>query len=484
VIERLGHRDVETAALTFFPGNARRGNVAEIRKSVARLGQYRSVVVRDTGAELVVLAGNHTVQALAAEGHATVACEIIRCTDDEARRVNISDNRLGELPGPDGSRYDDDALVELLSYLDGDYDGTGWTEEDVEALITPPEDLPPAGRPDAVPDLPAGPPVTQPGDIWLLGPHRVICGDCRDHGTIERLLAGAQVNVAFTSPPYADRRVYDESSGFRPIPPDEYVDWFEDVQANVRAHLTPDGSWFINIKPGIAPDGFNTELYVLDLVIAHVRRWGWHFATEFCWERNGVPKSVTKRFKNQFEPVYQFTTGVWKMRPDAVRHWSEHVPTAGGPGVGQTAWDDKQGFGTGRLDKPRLRANGTAKAISDVQGVSHDAGVYEVAGMAYPGNRLPTFAGTHEATGHTAAYPVGLPAWFMKAYTDPGDTVLDPFMGSGSTLIAACQENRVAYGCEISPAYCDVICARFERFAGIKPERVLEDGTTEPVSFT
>ena len=347
-----------------------------------------------------------------------------------------------------------------------------------------PEPEPPHGDPDSNPEPPAIP-VTQPGDIWVLGPHRIICGDCRDFATVERLLAGERVNVAFTSPPYADRRVYDESSGFRPIPPDEYVDWFEDVQASVRAVLADDGSWFVNIKPGITPEGLDTELYVFDLVISHVRRWGWHFATEFCWERNGVPKSVTRRFKNQFEPIYQFTAGDWKMRPDAVRHWSEHVPTAGGPGVGQTGWDDKQGKGTGRPDQPRKRARGTAKAISDVgKAFCHDAGVYEVAGMAYPGNRLPTFAGTHQATGHTAAYPVGLPGWFIKAYSDPGDTVFDPFMGSGSTLIAAHQENRTAYGCEISPAYCDVIAKRFEDYAGIKPERVLPDGTTEPVTFT
>jgi DNA modification methylase len=85
---------------------------------------------------------------------------------------------------------------------------------------------------------------------------------------------------------------------------------------------------------------------------------------------------------------------------------------------------------------------------------------------------------------HSAAFPVDLPAWFIRAYSDPGDTVFDPFMGSGSTLIAAHQENRTAYGSEISPAYTDVICKRFQDYAGIKPERVLPDGTTEPVSFT
>jgi len=104
-------------------------------------------------------------------------------------------------------------------------------------------------------------------------------------------------------------------------------------------------------------------------------------------------------------------------------------------------------------------------------------------GMAFPGNVIEV-AGVERGTGHTAAFPAALPQFFIRAYSDPGDAVFDPFMGSGSTLIAAHQENRVAYGCEISAGYCDVIARRFQEHAGIKPERVLEDGTTEPVSFT
>ena len=132
-----GTRDLPISSLTRFPGNARRGNTDEIRKSIRRHGQYRAIVVRDTGTELVILAGNHTRDALEAEGHESARCEVITCTDDEARRINLADNSLAEI----GDGYDDDALVELLSYLDDDYEGTGWTAEDVEALITPPEDF-------------------------------------------------------------------------------------------------------------------------------------------------------------------------------------------------------------------------------------------------------------------------------------------------------------------------------------------------------
>ena len=194
-------RDLEIASLTRFPGNARRGNTAEIRKSIKRHGQYRAIVVRAHDGQHTILAGNHTADALQAEGHATARCEVIECSDDEAVRINLSDNRLGELPGPDGFRYDDDDLVQLLSYLDDDYEGTGWTAEDVEALIGSGEELPPAGGsdPDNVPAPPAIP-VTQPGDIWLLGPHRLICGDCRDFGTVEKAPGGRAGQRGFHQP--------------------------------------------------------------------------------------------------------------------------------------------------------------------------------------------------------------------------------------------------------------------------------------------
>ena len=124
-----GTRDLPIAGLARFPGNARRGNVTEIRASVRRLGQYRAIVVRDTGTELVVLAGNHTADALAAEGYETARCEVITCTDDEARRVNLADNRTSDI-----AEDDDRLLAELLATLDGDLDGTGYTVYDLDKL--------------------------------------------------------------------------------------------------------------------------------------------------------------------------------------------------------------------------------------------------------------------------------------------------------------------------------------------------------------
>lgn len=191
-------RDVPIRDLTRFPGNARRGDVEAIRASIRRHGQYRALVVRDTGDQFVILAGNHTRDAIAAEGHETARCEILRCTDDEARRINLADNRLAEM----GS-YDDDELVELLSYLDGDYDGTGWTQEDVDGLVHMPEELPPAlGDPDAVPEPPPDP-ITEPGDLWHLGAHRLLCGDATNPQHLELVTKDLGTpDIVYTDPPY------------------------------------------------------------------------------------------------------------------------------------------------------------------------------------------------------------------------------------------------------------------------------------------
>ena len=103
-------------------------------------------------------------------------------------------------------------------------------------------------------------------DAPLQAKHRLLCGDARNREDVDRLFAGAKANVAITSPPYASQRKYDESSDFRPIPPDQYVEWFQDVATNIAAVLAPSGSFFLNLKEH-AEDG-ERSLYVMDLAIA------------------------------------------------------------------------------------------------------------------------------------------------------------------------------------------------------------------------
>jgi DNA modification methylase len=261
--------------------------------------------------------------------------------------------------------------------------------------------------------------------------------------------------VAITSPPYATQRQYDPSSGFRPVPPEEYLEWFRAVAAGVESILAPDGSYFLNIKAH-ADDG-ERNLYVMDLVIAHKRQWGWRFVDEFCWRKtdNGVPGGWGNRFKNAFEPIYHFSRqSEIKFRPEAVSHasvdcfdYSPDNPTSrSGSGL----------LGTG----PRGAAASLPPQGS--QGWGHMRrklmdGRHE--GLARPSNVIE--ATTESLQGaHSAPFPRALPEFFIKAFSDAGDLVFDPFTGSGTTMAAAHVLGRTGYGCEISPAYYDVIVRR------------------------
>jgi len=408
------------------------GQQNALRGILAEVGIAGAVLARETPEGGLMLIDGH----LRAEtlGNADVPVLVLDVNEAEADKLLATIDPLGAM-----AEADADKLRELLEEVETASEALAdmFTELAEEAGIL--DGLNDAEIiEDEIPDPPADP-ITKPGDLWILGEHRLLCGDSTKADDVERLMAGTAINIAFTSPPYASQRKYDESSGFNPIHPDKFVEWFKPIAANVKERLTADGSWFVNIKP--ACEGLSRLTYVFDLVLTHVRDWGWNFAEEFCWERNGIPQKVTRRFKNNFEPIYQFTIGEWKIRPNAVRHSSASVPQAIGKGAGDTNAAKRQGSGKCAVDGNELKE-----------------------GMAYPSNRLPCFQS--EALGHPAAFPVGLPSFFIKAFTDELDIVYDPFLGSGTTLIAAEQLGRKCYGMEISPAYCDVIVKRWETLTG------------------
>lgn len=438
--------------LSLLPGNPRRGDIEAVARSYERFGQRKPIVARRDG---TVIAGNHQLQAARSLGWTEIAVVFVDDDDITAQAYALADNRTADL-----GTYDNDALATMLAEVALDPEllvDTGYSMEQVDAILADVTHTPvvveePADAPEHITAR------TIAGDVWLLGPHRIMCGDCREPSHVDTLLAGATINLAVTSPPYAEQREYDTTSGFRPIRPDDYVGWFQMVQANVAAHLAADGSWLVNIKA--AADGLDRSLYVMDLVVAHVRSWGWHFADEFCWERNGVPKQPVLRLKNQWEPVYHFARDRWKFRPQNVMHATDSAVVSQGQKGDLSAGQRVKAKGRGATSWNRRQGTGASMVPSDVD---------IVPGLAYPGNRLPSFAGTHEATGHAAAFPVGLPEFFVKLTTDEGDNVYAPFMGSGSTLLAAHNQNRVAFGMEISPAYCDIICARWQKATGVLP---------------
>ena len=135
----------------------------------------------------------------------------------QKRALVIADNKLALNAG-----WDEETLrAEIVALQeDGfDLDVVGFSDEELRVLLGDGgEAVATATGEEAIPEAPVNP-VSRAGDLWAIGKHRLVCGDCRDSGTVARLLDGARANVAITSPPYAAQREYDPASGFTPIPP-------------------------------------------------------------------------------------------------------------------------------------------------------------------------------------------------------------------------------------------------------------------------
>ena len=290
--------------------------VAQIAGSIAAFG-FNAPILVDSNAG--VIAGHGRVLAARQLGLEEVPVIVLdHLSEIQKRAYVIADNRLAELAG-----WDDDLLRQQLAELrdaDIDLETVGFGDDELRELLAAAEND--SLSPDEA-DIPAAPadPVTRPADIWQIGRHRLIRGDCRNREVMTRLFGTMQASLVFTSPPYATQREYDPSSGFQPVAPDGYAEWFRPLAANLAGVLAPNGSYFLNIKEH-AENG-ERSLYVKDLVIAHQRQWGWRFVDELCWRKtdNGVPGGWNNRFKNAWEPVFHFCRQPQiKFRPKAVSH--------------------------------------------------------------------------------------------------------------------------------------------------------------------
>ncbi len=268
------------------------------------------------------------------------------------------------------------------------------------------------------------------GDTWQIGKHRLMCDDCRNPSALYDLMDGAEAQGIFTSPPYAEQR----AEFYGGIHENSYVEWWGDVQQNAYHALKPGGSFFVNIKPH-SRDG-ERALYVFDLVVAMRRRWHWRFVDEFCWLRHTAPGRWNNRFKNGFEPIYQFQkVGQGKFYPYRVGHASQDVMVS------------------------TRRTGGAKSALST--GTYFNVSDETEAGVALPDNVIKV-SGVESGIGHSAMFPVGLPEHFIEVFSDTADIWLDPFAGSGTTLIAAERTGRVGYGIELLPENCAIILQRFK----------------------
>ena len=180
------------------------------------------------------------------------------------------------------------------------------------------------------------------------------------------------------------------------------------------------------------------------------------FVDEFCWRKtdNGVPGGWGNRFKNAWEPIYHFCRQQQiKFRAEAVSHESEDC-------FDYSPDNPKSNSGSGLL------GTGARGDAAGKLGAGDDEGRHR--GAARPSNVVEVKTESSQGS-HSAPFPRALVEFFVKAFSDPGDVVFDPFLGSGTTMAAAHVLSRAGHGCEISPAYCDVVLRRIEKLAETEP---------------
>ena len=188
---------VDVSKLDTFPSNPRVGDLDLIRESIRTNGFFGTVGVQRSSGRIVW--GNHRFMAAKAEGATEVPVTWVDCSDTEARRILAVDNRSN-----DAATYDQAKLAALLESFEGDFAGTGYGMEDLDDLLRELGDGSSAagsGDRDAVPEPPSQP-LAAVGDLWLLGDHRLMCGDSSDKEQVLRLLDGVSVDVVWTDPPY------------------------------------------------------------------------------------------------------------------------------------------------------------------------------------------------------------------------------------------------------------------------------------------
>jgi len=256
---------------------------------------------------------------------------------------------------------------------------------------------------------------------------QIICGDCEE---ILKQAPDQCVDLIVTSPPYADQR----QSTYGGVAPDDYVSWFLPKADQFLRVLKPTGSFILNIKERVV-DG-ERHTYVMELVIA-MRKHGWLWTEEYLWhKKNSHPGKWPNRFRDNWEHLFHFTKQKkFKMFQDTVM-----VP------VGD--WAQERLKNLSETDKRRDNSrvgSGFGKKISNWIGRE----------MVYPSNVLHMATECYNRQ-HSATFPVALPEWFIKLFTEENDLVLDPFNGSGTTCVAAKRLNRRYLGIDADPEYCRI----------------------------
>ncbi|HRV53778.1 MAG TPA: site-specific DNA-methyltransferase [Bacteroidia bacterium] len=256
----------------------------------------------------------------------------------------------------------------------------------------------------------------------------ILLGDSKE---VLKSLSDNSVDLIVTSPPYADQR----KDTYGGIHHDKYVEWFLPISEQLLRVLKPTGTFILNIKEKVV-DG-ERSTYVMELILA-MRKQGWLWTEEFIWhKKNSYPGKWPNRFRDSWERLLQFN------KEKKFNMYQEEVMVP-----------------MGNWAKTRLKKLSDTDKIRDTSKVGSGFGKnisnWIDRDKAYPTNVL------HLATecnnkNHSAAFPEELPEWFIKLFTKQFDTVLDPFMGSGTSLVVANRMRRHSIGIDIIPEYYEMV---------------------------
>lgn len=381
-----------------------------------------------------------------------------------------ADNRLAEL-----AEMNNTMLADILADFDtGEMpmELTGYTEEDLAGII---EAI--AGAEDAEPndqddehEQPL-PPMSKPGDLWILGRHRLICGDATDAATIERLMDGEKAAMVHTDPPYGVS--YETQSGnFAMIKNDDkthdelYYKLLLPAFNNYRKHTTEDAAFYIwhasstrrDFEDAMTAAGLMENQYIIWVKNGiSLGRADYQWAHEPCFyaSKAGVsPKFYGDRAQHT---VWRVTT-----RQDG------QMMTVLGSGIVLT---DGTGGKLYITDKPQKGKK--IRYVRMEEGKPIDL---------FQEDRMQTVWEVARETNtlHPTQKPVEIPIRAIENSSQPGDIVLDFFGGSGSTLLGAELTDRRCFTTELDPVYCDVIVSRYVTQTGNIGATCIRDGQEIP----
>lgn len=406
-------------------------HIAEIAASIKEFGWTIPILV---DAENSIVAGHGRVLAAQKLGIDTVP--VLRrdnWTKEQIKAYRIADNRL-----PKNAHIDTAMLGLELQELKGaefELGLLGFDDDELAALLNP-EQAPAEGLtdPDAMPENAET--RCKPGDLWILGNHRLLCGDSTNVQHVERLMGGEKADLCFTSPPYGQQRDYGAG---------KVSDWDNLMNGVFSILPMADGAQVLVNLGMIHRD--NEWMPYWDKWLEYMRSAGWRRFGLYVWDQGpGLPGDWNGRLAPAFEFVFHFNKEAKRANK------TKPCKHAG-----------SQNHGTGLRGK-----DGTVGGYTAIDDVVQDTKI--------PDSVIRVMR--HKARGietqHPAVFPVELVEEVSAAFSKSGHALYEPFCGSGTTLIACEKTNRRCFGMELDARYCDVVLTRWEKFTGQQARR-LED---------